>query len=286
MHLPLWFIYSFSSIAVLALAEIIQKRNIANSSLSVSTNNFVIGVFQAILGAIYVLVVTKGFIFNPTPFTITVLIVNALFSYIAFTLYYQSYKGESVGISSILFTSSVLVSAPLGILIFHESTSVFKFLGIFLVLTAIFILNISKKEKFNKYNWLALSGGLLSGFVLTTDKLLTTLVNIHTLQVVYVLTFLFVTLVFRPNTFIEAKTINPRLLKSIFIVALFYTIFNKLTLLSYTVGGEVSKVDVVNNSSIFLIIILEALILKNIGGIYKKFFCSLLVAIGFYFLTQ
>lgn len=286
MNLPLWFIYAISSILALAFAEVLQKHNIVGSKLSVSSNNFLVGVFQAIFGIIYLLLFIRGFSLSITPFLLIILILNAILAYIAFTIYYQSYKGESAGISNILYTSSVLLSAPLGILVFKESTSPYKFLGIFIVLLSIALLHLSKKEKFSKYNWYALVGGLLSGIVLTTDKLLTTLMDIRLLQVVYVLTYLVVTLFFRPDTFKELKTINWSLCKRIILVALCYFIFNKFILLAYSVGGEVGKVDVVNNSSIFVIILLETIILKDRSNLFKKLFSALLVFIGFYFLVQ
>ena len=50
--------------------------------------------------------------------------------------------------------------------------------------------------------------------------------------------------------------------------------------LSYRLGGEVGKIDAINNTQIFLIIVFEYIVLKQKGELVKKLVATTLAFMG------
>lgn len=72
----------------------------------------------------------------------------AIFSTVApFLLYTRGLKGMDAGKASILATIEPFVAAIVGVVFFHEKTTLIKIFGMLLIFTAIIILNISGKSK-------------------------------------------------------------------------------------------------------------------------------------------
>ncbi len=55
--------------------------------------------------------------------------------------------------------------------------------------------------------------------------------------------------------------------------------------MSYGRGGEVGRIDAINNSQVVLIILFEYFILKHTKGTFKKIFAAVLVVLGIYILS-
>lgn len=68
--------------------------------------------------------------------------------------------------------------------------------------------------------------------------------------------------------------------------ATFGTLFNLFTFLAYSKGGSVGVVDAINNSTVFFVIILELIILKDQSNLVKKIICSIIATTGILILSQ
>ena len=68
------------------------------------------------------------------------------------------------------------------------------------------------------------------------------------------------------------------------ISAVTFLIWNKLNFLAYTVGGEVGKIDSINNSVVFVIILLEIIVLKVRDNLPRKFMAALIAFVGIFLL--
>ena len=55
-----------------------------------------------------------------------------------------------------------------------------------------------------------------------------------------------------------------------------YFFYNFFTFKAYTFGGEVGRIDAINNSEVFLIILVEYFLFKNRKGIFRKLFAAAL----------
>lgn len=279
--MPLWLVYVLLSVVVMAGAEISQKISMnAPENISSETNNFVVWLMQSLFGFVIFFLFSDHNTYFPASLLPKLLILGIIYFW-GGTLYYSSYKGSSAGLSTILGTISIVMSTSLGVIFFHESTSLLKFLGIFLIFLAIFTVKYSKQLHFDKYNWLAIAGGLLWGVAFSIDKSFVTSINPLFYLPIFSMTSGLFGLVFRSKVIIsELPKITFKTLKSITLAALFGIGFNTFTFLSYSHGGEVGRIDAINNSMIFLVIILEFLILKEKHDLKKKFIASFIAIIG------
>ncbi|EFK96195.1 hypothetical protein LDC_1793 [sediment metagenome] len=57
-------------------------------------------------------------------------------------------------------------------------------------------------------------------------------------------------------------------------------LYNFFTFTAYTLGGEVGRVDAINNSQVFLIIMAEYFILKHKDYIFKKLLAAAIAFTG------
>ena len=173
-----------------------------------------------------------------------------------------------------------MVSTTLGIIFFNESTSIAKFVGILLVLAAIISLNY-KNAILEKNHFFGIAAGLLFGIVYTLDKGIVFHVN----PLIYIMwTFVLISFwafLLKPKEIISAVNIKKITnFKFILISAFFYFIFNIATFNPYVFGGEVGKIDAINNSQVFLIILFEFFILKHRQSIGRKLITAVIAYSG------
>ena len=282
-----WFILALISVFAIAGSEISQKISLTHkANISAVTNNFVVWTLQGIGG----LLLAISFHQLNTSLSLNDylrLFAVAVAYFFGGTFFYTSYKSNSPSISIILGSVSIVISTSLGIILFRENSSFQKFIGIAIILISIIIVNYTKKERINKYNFFAFLGGAFYGLAYTLDKS-----NVlRTNPTIYVALMSFsvaiISLIIRPFHIIkEVKKLKKTNYYSMFSAAFFGTLFNLFTFLSYSKGGNVGIVDAMNNSSIFLIIFLEILILKDRSKLKKKIVCAVFILLGIILLSQ
>jgi drug/metabolite transporter (DMT)-like permease len=277
-----WYFIAIISIIAVAIGEIAQKLSITSKKdFSAETINFSIGVLQTIFSLVFVIIIGESFPNNFTPQLFIQLVVSSIIAFFFFKFLYTSYKGNSASISQVIFSLSVIVSTTLGILIFHESVTIAKFIGITVIVIGVIIANYKKGEKFSKYNLLAILAALTYGFLAIMDKSFSTTISIHWYQVLFSAGYSIISLIFAGRKITrEVRQMDILTFRTIFISAVTFTIFNKLTYLSYSLGGEIGKVDAINNTNVFLIILMEYFILKERTDIKKKIISSVLAVAG------
>ena len=69
-------------------------------------------------------------------------------------------------------------------------------------------------------------------------------------------------------------------LKPILFSGLGYIFYNICTFYAYTVGGEVGRIDAINNSQVFLIILFEYFALKHSKGMARKLVTAVIAYAG------
>jgi len=282
--MPIWLILTILSVLAVALADIAQKVTLTNKiNISAITNNFYLWLSISIMALITCLVF--GFKL-PADFVLTTSIIlkfliNGLCYFMAGSLYYQSYKGNSVALSVILCSVTSIVTTIAGILFFGESTALLKFIGSGLILVAIIVVNYTKNQKLDKYNIYALSGGILYGISYSLDKDLVGSMNPLVYQAIICFLVAFFSLVFKPKLIIkESKLINKVAIKSMFGAAFLFYLFQVCLFNAYKFGGELGKISFISNASIFSVFILEMILLKNTSDLLKKIIGSVIVFAG------
>jgi drug/metabolite transporter (DMT)-like permease len=270
----MWFFLAITSVFSLAAAELFQQHILHfKKSFNERTSGILTFFTQAVLAAPIVLLVPSiradlFKIFEPgiLPSAIAV----ALLGSVIMIFYLRSFKVQNISFSQIFFSLSVIVSTTLGIILFKESISALKLLGIFLILAAIIAANFKNAALEKNHLWALIAGGLL-GFSYTIDKSIV----LHLSPLIYIFwTFPLLALfgfIFSPRAVVndlKGKGINDY--KTILFSALGYFFYNVLTFFAYTIGGEVGKIDAINNTQVFLVILFEIFILRHTDGVWRK----------------
>lgn len=278
-----WFYLSILSITALACGELLQQNLLnAKRAFNERTSAVVTYVLESLLTVPVVLFSSLRnqifSIFEPNVFP-KVLLVTGI-SAIATIFYFRSFRVKNISFSTIFISGSAVISTILGIIFFHESVNPIKFIAIFLILTAIFLVNF-KNISLERNHLFGLVAGICFGITYTLDKGIVGTIN----PLIYVMwAFFFVavwTFLFNPKTVINSlKQSRFSMFIPVFLSAVAYCLYNILTFFSYRFGGEVGKVDAINNSQIFLIILFEFFILGHKQSMIKKIVTALIAFIG------
>ena len=170
------------------------------------------------------------------------------------------------------------------LLFYLNVASYLKFLGIGLILVAIILINY-KKAIIEKNHFYGLLAGFIFGINYTIDKSI--VLDVEPLVYMFWL-FLMISiwgLVFSGKSIAkilkDKKTIP---FKSIIISGLGYVLFNLFTFIAYRNGGEVGRIDAINNSEVFLIILFEFFVMKHTEGTMRKLLSAGLAIVGIFIL--
>ncbi len=269
-----WFLLAICSVFALALGELMQQHLLHfKNQFSERTSAVLTFLFQSLLTAPVILfspLRSQLFaLFQPGLFP-RVLIVTFIAS-IAMIFYLRSFKVKNISISAIFVSFSTVISTSLGIIFFHESLDPPKFLGIGLILGAIISLNL-KNIHLEKNHFYGLLAGIMFGVTYSLDKSIL-ITGIHPLIYVFwafmlVPVFGFLFSIKEVITNLQGKKLTD--FKSIYISGFGYFIYNLCTFFAYRLGGEVGRIDAINNSQIFLIILFEYFILKHQDALLRK----------------
>lgn len=282
-----WVIPAVFSVFALAGLELFQKISMTQKvQLSALTNNFFIWTLQGIVGLVLTIVFGQ-LNWHPQPSQFLYLAIISVIYLAGGSLFYTSYKSNSPSVSIILSSVSVIITTLLGILFYKEGVSLVKFFGIGLILFSIIILNAKKNLRFDKYNMYALLGGVCYGFAYTIDKFLA--LQIPPLLYVSLLCFSvgLASLIFGHGLIVhEASKLKLINYVPMAIVATFGTLFNLFTFMSYRRLGQVGVIDALNNSAVFIVILLEIIILKDRSNLFKKITCATIAFVGVVILSR
>lgn len=278
-----WFFLALLSVLALATAELLQQRLLnKKSAVNERASSVLTFLFEALLILPFLLLTpySKEFftVFQPNIFP-QLLAVTSIAS-IAMIFYLRSFRVKNISYSSIFGSFSVIVSTALGIMAFGESTNPIKFFGIIIILLAIVFVNY-RNVHLERNHFYSLLSGVLFGVCVTLDK---SILQTISTPVYMFWTFLGASLfgfLFHPKsvlTSLRGKGIDAYRL--IVVSGLCYFAYNFLTFTAYTVGGEVGKVDAINNTTVFWIILFEYFILMHKVSIKRKLVAAALAYIG------
>lgn len=279
-----WFLFTLLSTTTLAIAELVQQR-IQNTKNNIdervgTTLTFLI---QALITIPFILSsplrnsLFSVFALNIFPYFLLVSFISS----IGMIFYFKSLKVKNISFSTLFISVSVLVSTSLGIVLFSEGMYFAKLLGIFLVLFAIASININNFH-LERNHFYGLLAGIVFGITYTIDKGLM-IKSIHPLIYIFWAFNLvaFFSFIIRP-VFVYKSIIKSSLadLRPVIISGIAYFLFNFFTFNAYRYGGEVGRVDAINNSQIFIIILVEYFIFHHREGLFRKLITAAIAFTG------
>lgn len=282
-----WFLLNILAVLALASAELLQQKIlIKKDAFSPRTSAILTYFFQAVLTFIFLfftpLLPSLFFVFTPT--LLPLLLLVTFLSSFAMVLYLRSFQVKNISFSSIFQSVSIPVSVFLGILFFHESTTVEKFVGILFILISIFVLNF-RNAVLEKNHFYGLLAGVLFGICFVLDKSIV----LATDPLIYMFWVFLLAAVFgflqKPTEVIHAVRQKPLSAYRLIVASgLCYFLFNLFTYNAYRLGGEVGKIDAINNTQVFIFILFEFFILKHKTSLWRKILSAILAYIGVFIL--
>ncbi|MEI6690724.1 MAG: EamA family transporter [bacterium] len=276
-----WLIFSLLSVAALAGSEISQKISLTQKvNISAITNNFFVWTIQATIGILLAIIFGQFSISLPYSILWKLFLIGIVY-FAGGTLFYTSYKGNSPSISIVLGTISVVFSSLLGKFFLHDIYTMAMVGGIILILSSIAFININLKEKLNKYNLYAILGGMCFGMAFTIDKYVVTTISPFMYLGLMCLSVALVSLITsykRIST--ESSSLKPNNFIPMISSASFGATFNLFTFFAYKNGANVGVADAINNSTVFLVILLEIILLKDHKNLFKKILAASLATAG------
>ncbi len=197
-----------------------------------------------------------------------ILIIALLLFYAANNLYFTSYKTENASTISVLMMFSIIVSTIMGKILFNEVISITQWLGISIVLVAIFMLNMPKvnMQELRKFfspsgaKGMAILGAGLFGLALSASKLIVQDIDPHYYQLLDVLIAIpLYYAIDRRQINTQAKVFwkKPKIFWSFAKLIVLFFIFNKLKYVAFSMGIALPIADAVDNTAVFIIMLAE-----------------------------
>ena len=271
------------SVAALAIAELMQQHLLnADNQIDERTSGVFTFLVQSIIALplIFILGVSEQLFDVFSPKVLPAMLLANLIGSVAMIFYLRSFRVKNISTSNIFISLSIVVSAILGILIFNEGFYFYKLLGLSLVLIAIISLNI-KNLHLEKNHYYGLIAGGMFGITYTIDKFV--VLNSHPLIYMF-WAFLFVAIfgfLISPRSVIRStKASKANDFKPVLLSGVGYLFYNLFTFSAYSMGGEVGRVDAINNSQVFIVILVEYFIFKHTKGTVRKLLTAIVAGIG------
>ena len=278
-----WFLFSLTSIFALATAELTQQYILnKEQAISARTSAVITFLIQALftLPAIFLLGIQDQILVAFQTQNLKLITFTSFVASFGMIFYLKSFEVKNISISTIFIASSAIVSTIMGIIVFNETTTLFKFIGTFLILAAIVYVNLVSLD-IEKNHFYGLLAGFLFGITFTVDKqIVATIDPVVYIFVGFLLISIFGALFGAKQVFKDVKTLNFDNLKPVLLSGIGYVIYNWATFRAYQEGGEVGRVDAINNSQIFLIILFEYIFLMHRKNAWRKIFAALLAFSG------
>ena len=281
-----WFFLSIGSIIALAIAELSQQK-ILNDKNAISPRASLVltWAIQAVFAFLVILISNQGHeiigFFNDVNLYLLALLL--ILSYFSNYFYFKSFQVKNISISVIFISTSIFVSTSIGMLFFGETSYPIKYIGLALIFLSIVLLNLRRSiiEKNHIYGLLA---GWMFGILYSIDKSLVTQSSPMVYAFWAFLSLSLVNLIVNPISSIKSITYsfknNFYIIQILFLSCIGYFLYNFLTYNAYSVGGEVGRIDAINNTYVFIIIMYEYFILRHTQGIYIKIASSFIAIFG------
>jgi len=228
----------------------------------------------------------KDLIAIPAFVLVPIIIVSAV-KFIGNKGSYTALKYIPISVVYILGLSSTVFTNILGVIIYHESVTPIKIFGISLVILSIIILFYERhhlKHLFNKYALFVILSAVFYSIGWLLDKYFGLNIDFFIFRFLYSivnLVIFFMVDIQEMDRSHKAFNEKPtKLILPLLAVSFLYFLYAFAYMAAYKDGAEAGKVDAINNIGVFVVIALEAFILKDRTNLVKKIVAAIICVIG------
>ena len=272
-----------------SLADTITKYVFKNNpKISVSYWMVISWIPEIILLSVIILSTgrIKDLIAIPVFVLVPIIIVSAV-KFIGNKASYTAMKFIPISVVYILGLSSTVFTNILGVIIYHESVTPIKMVGITLVILSIIILFYERhhlRHLFNKYALFVILSAVFYSIGWLLDKYFGLNVDFFIFRFLYSVVNMVIFFMIDMNEMAEGhKAFNEKpkkLIIPLLVVSFLYFAYALAYMAAYKNGAEAGKVDAINNIGVFVVIALEAFILKDKTNLLKKIVSAIICVIG------
>lgn len=239
-------------------------------------------VFQFVLTLVVLIyALALGFEFPPPSFLWPRLFLSALLYAIGSLCNFYSSRHLPAGENSILTASGILITVGLGVTVLGNSFSLFKALGVILILISVIILYGGGRMKINKGVLYAIGVAVFYSLAVINDVIIIRSYNpISFVPLMSFLPGLVLVLLFPKKTLKMKKLLNKKSLSHIIVYSVFYGISAIAYYQALYAGASISQLSPISRASIITTVILGALFLGEKDNLTRKIVSALLVSIG------
>jgi len=277
--MALWHYYAILTVLAGSVSSIILRTLMKKEESDPILFTIVFQFTLTVVVLLYALVM--GFEFPPPSFLWPRLILSALLYAIGSLCNFYSSRHLPAGENSILTASGILITVGLGVTVLGNSFSVFKAIGVVLILISVLILYGGGRMKVNKGVLYALGVAVFYSFAVINDVVIIRSYNpISFVPVMSFLPGLVLILLFPRKAIKIKKLMNKKSLSHVIVYSIFYGISAIAYYQALYAGASISQLSPISRASIITTVILGALFLGERDHLNRKILSAVLVSGG------
>ena len=213
-----------------------------------------------------------------------VVLLSGLFYTVCMIMFYYALKNIEVSQVETIATTRAIWIMLLGIIFFQENLTLSKFLGVFCIFLGLAVIywNRGKFTGFSKPHLYTLLYAVIISGAYALDKYCLDFFSVAFYQVVIYCLPAVLTVIFIPGTLAKIRLfLRPQKSTTIFFICCFFQMISTLALYrAYQVGGELSVVGPLTQTSTVLTIFMGILFLRERWNLKRKIIGALLTILG------
>lgn len=275
-----WLIFGALNVIGFSVAAIFQRLAMKKEGSDPVSSTII---FELLLAAVTgVVSMFAGFTLPPQKIWLALLAIGALYGY-GGLFFFKAIKTIEASEMTILGSFGTLVTVMLSYIFLNERLSPAQLLGLFLILSAVVIVNYTRhKFRLSTGAWYALLGAACFGSAVIIDTYILKFYPATSYMPTGAFLIAVILMVSFPRS---AKTIVRDIKKvdiNLIIYSVLYAFAGLMFYLPLQAGTYVSQMSAIGRVSIILTVILSAVFLKERSHIGKKIIGAILTTIGIF----
>ena len=279
-----WYILAIINVVSISVGALFQKLSMKEDTSDPVASSII---FQFLLGFItlcYALI--QGF-HLPSLFLLPFFILSGSLYAIGTVAFFKAFKFIGASEVTVIGGAGVIMTIVASFVFLHDKLTLLQILGVFLILSAVVAVNITKQKfKLNSGSFLGLLGTTAYGLAVVNDSYIIR----HYDAVSYLPLISFVPGILLLLRYIRRIRSIIRTARSININLIIFIILYSIQAISFysalQVGALVSQISAISRASIILTVILATFFLKEREHILLKIIASILTTTGVLLVTK
>lgn len=197
---------------------------------------------------------------------------------------FNAYKVSEASIVSLILSSTSVWTIIYSLMFLNEDLTGGDLIGILLIVFSLVLINYEGLKNFRnigKGEIYAVISGMFFGFALGNDFYIIGDRSPYVYTAIsFMLPGIFTALIFRNKIILVKEFAKFKNFALLFILSLFYAVSVLSIMLAYQSGGKSSELSPISQTSVFLVVLISAIFLKERQKLFLKFFASIIAFTG------